>query len=153
MQRVHIDLYNTITETFRISKTIFNRIYACYSAINKLNLGLTWMISVLQDYISLVQFFPDGLFVLWGVREKLYSTIYCQIYFDVWRTWKESISFTFIQNIIHFVRSHQWRIQHFPEVGTPTLRGGSNIRFWENFPKTAWNWKNLDRRGASLAPP
>ena len=41
----------------------------------------------------------------------------------------------------------QWRIQNFPEVGAPTLQGGANIRFCQIFPKTAWNWKNLDPRG------
>ena len=37
-------------------------------------------------------------------------------------------------------------------------RGGANIRFWQIFPKTAWNWKNLDPQGvhvprAPLDPP
>ena len=41
----------------------------------------------------------------------------------------------------------QWRIQDFPEEGAPTSRGGANIQFCQNFPKTAWNWKNLDPRG------
>ena len=49
----------------------------------------------------------------------------------------------------------QWRIQDFPEEGAPTPQGGANIRFCQNFPKTAWNWKNLDPQGgrASLTPP
>ena len=44
----------------------------------------------------------------------------------------------------------QWRIQDFPEVGAPTPRGDANIRFCQKFPKTAWNWKNLDPRGARV---
>ena len=35
-----------------------------------------------------------------------------------------------------------------PRGGVPTLGGeGANIRFCQIFPKTAWNWKNLDPRG------
>ena len=36
-----------------------------------------------------------------------------------------------------------------------SLRRGANVRFCQNFPKTAWNWKNLGPQGgrASLAPP
>ena len=49
--------------------------------------------------------------------------------------------------------SIQWRIQDFPEVGTPSLQGGANILFCQIFPKTAWNWKNLDPQGASFALP
>ena len=41
-------------------------------------------------------------------------------------------------------RPLQWRIQDFPEEGAPTPQGGANIRFCQIFPKTAWNWKNLD---------
>ena len=41
----------------------------------------------------------------------------------------------------------QWRIQDFPKEGAPTPQGGANIWFCQNFPKTAWNWKNLDRGG------
>ena len=43
----------------------------------------------------------------------------------------------------------QWWIQDFPEEEAPTPRGGrgANIWFCQNFPKTAWNWKNLDPRG------
>ena len=41
----------------------------------------------------------------------------------------------------------QWRIQDYSEVGAPTLRGVANIQFCQNFPKTAWNWKNLDPQG------
>ena len=49
----------------------------------------------------------------------------------------------------------QWRIQDFPEEGAPTPQGGANIRICRFFPKTAWNWKNLDPQGgrASPAPP
>ena len=49
----------------------------------------------------------------------------------------------------------QWRIQDFPEVGRQPSRRGVNIRFCQIFPKTAWNWKNLDPRGGRvfLAPP
>ena len=43
----------------------------------------------------------------------------------------------------------QWQIQNFPEVEAPTLRGGPNIQFCQIFPKTAWNWKNLDRGGGA----
>ena len=35
----------------------------------------------------------------------------------------------------------------FPRGGGANSPGGTNIRFWQNFPKTAWNWKNLDPRG------
>ena len=52
-------------------------------------------------------------------------------------------------------RNH-WRIQDFPEKGAPTAggRGGANIRICQIFPKTAWNWKNLDpgRGGVPCAP-
>ena len=47
----------------------------------------------------------------------------------------------------------QWRIQDFPEVGSPTLGGGGNIRFCKICPKTAWNWKNLDPEGGTHPPP
>ena len=41
-----------------------------------------------------------------------------------------------------------------PRWGANSGGGGANIRFCQNFPKTAWNWKNLDPRGgASPAPP
>ena len=33
------------------------------------------------------------------------------------------------------------------------LPGGTNIWFCQIFPKTAWNWKNLDPGVASLMPP
>ena len=36
--------------------------------------------------------------------------------------------------------------------GAKSPGGGANIRFCHIFPKTAWNWKNLDRE-RSLAPP
>ena len=45
------------------------------------------------------------------------------------------------------MRWRQWRIQVLPEEGAPTPCGGVNIRFCQNFPKTAWNRKNLDHRG------
>ena len=47
----------------------------------------------------------------------------------------------------------QWRIQDFPEEGAPTPQEGANIRFWQNFPKTAWNWKNLGWGARPLHPP
>ena len=28
--------------------------------------------------------------------------------------------------------------------GCQLTKGGTNIWFYQNFPKTAWNWKNLD---------
>ena len=62
---------------------------------------------------------------------------------------------TFKESLLHCTTT-QWRIQDFPEEGAPTPQGGANIRFCQNFPKTAWNWKNLDPQGrgsASLAPP
>ena len=34
-----------------------------------------------------------------------------------------------------------------PRRGCQLPRGGANIRFCQIFPKTAWNWKNLDPRG------
>ena len=39
----------------------------------------------------------------------------------------------------------QWRIQDSPQEGVPTLRegGGSNIRFCQIFPKTAWKWEHF----------
>ena len=54
--------------------------------------------------------------------------------------------------VLGHVHTIQWRIQDFPEAGRQLSRG-ANIRFCQNFPKTAWNWKNLDPREASLAPP
>ena len=36
-----------------------------------------------------------------------------------------------------------------PRRGRQLSSGGPNIRFCQNFPKTAWNWKNLDPRGAA----
>ena len=49
----------------------------------------------------------------------------------------------------------QWRIQDFPRGGAPTLGGGgvADIWFCQIFPKTAWNWKNLDPGGPPLALP
>ena len=49
----------------------------------------------------------------------------------------------------------QWRIQDLPEEGAPTPWGHANIRFCQIFPKTAWNWKNLDPQGGarSSRPP
>ena len=50
---------------------------------------------------------------------------------------------------------HQWRIHYFPEEGRQPP-GGANIRICRNFPKTAWNRKNLDVRGGacpSRTPP
>ena len=43
----------------------------------------------------------------------------------------------------------QWRIQDFPEEGRQLSGGGANIRFCQIFPKTAWNWKNLDPQGGA----
>ena len=40
----------------------------------------------------------------------------------------------------------------FPRGGGAKPRGGANIRFCQISPKTAWNWKNLDR-GRPLHPP
>ena len=40
----------------------------------------------------------------------------------------------------------QWRIQDFPEEGAPTLK---EAIIWPFFPKTAWNWKNLDPQGGA----
>ena len=41
-----------------------------------------------------------------------------------------------------------------PRRGRQLPGGGANIRFCQIFPKTAWNWMNLDPGGrASLAPP
>ena len=37
--------------------------------------------------------------------------------------------------------TYQWRIQDFPEVVTPTTKGGADTRFCQISPKTAWNWK------------
>ena len=36
--------------------------------------------------------------------------------------------------------------------GRQLPRGGANIRFCQIFPKTAWNWKNLDPRGGGARP-
>ena len=36
-----------------------------------------------------------------------------------------------------------------PRRGRQLPRGAANIRFRQNFPKTAWNWKNLDPRGGA----
>ena len=44
-------------------------------------------------------------------------------------------NFSTIQLIV--ISLNQWRIQDFPEEGAPTLKGGANIRFCQNFPKTA----------------
>ena len=48
----------------------------------------------------------------------------------------------------------QWGIRDFSEVWCQPSGGrGANIRFCQIFPKTAWNWKNLDpRRGVPCAP-
>ena len=46
---------------------------------------------------------------------------------------------------------YQLRIQDFPEEGMPTVQGGANIRFCQIFPKTAWNWKNLDPQGGRVS--
>ena len=35
----------------------------------------------------------------------------------------------------------------FPRGWGANPPGGANIRFCQNFPKTAWNWKNLDGGG------
>ena len=35
----------------------------------------------------------------------------------------------------------------FPRGMGADSPGGTNIRFCQNFPKTSWNWKNLDPRG------
>ena len=56
------------------------------------------------------------------------------------------IFLTVFQKIKNIYRV-QWRIQDFPKMGAPTL-GGTNIRFCQIFPKTAWNWKNLDPQEA-----
>ena len=44
----------------------------------------------------------------------------------------------------------QWRIQDFPEEGRQLPRGGANIQICQSFPKTAWNWKNLDPGGVHI---
>ena len=42
----------------------------------------------------------------------------------------------------------------FPRGRGAKSPGGADIRFCQIFPKTAWNWKNLDPQGgASVAPP
>ena len=67
----------------------------------------------------------------------LYVCILCTHFF-------QKIQSRFINSV-----PQQWRIQDFPEVGAPTPQGGANIRFCQNFPKTAWNWKNLDPQGGA----
>ena len=45
----------------------------------------------------------------------------------------------------------QWRIQDFPEVGTPTPNVDVKSYYLANFfPKTAWNWKSLYPEGACV---
>ena len=48
----------------------------------------------------------------------------------------------------------QWRDPGFPRGGGANSPGGggANIRFCQNFPKTAWNWKNLDPQGGGARP-
>ena len=48
----------------------------------------------------------------------------------------------------------QWRKDPgFPRGGgANSPLGGANIRFCQIFPKTAWNWKNLDPRGGGARP-
>ena len=43
----------------------------------------------------------------------------------------------------------QWQIQDFPRGNGAKTPGGANIWFCQIFQKTALNWKNLDRVGAS----
>ena len=63
------------------------------------------------------------------------------------------ITFIYLIFFTPEVNHIQWRIQDFPEEGAPTPRGGTNIRFCQIFPKTAWNWKNLDPGGGGGARP
>ena len=64
-----------------------------------------------------------------------------------------------IQKIIKLaseIDNMQWQIHDFPKVGAPTPKVDVKSYYLVDFPppkKTAWNWKNMDFGGASLAPP
>ena len=60
-----------------------------------------------------------------------YELLYCNLYFQ--------------SPTVADTRGAQWRIQE----GAPTPQGGANIWFCQYFPKTSWNWKNLDPQGGA----
>ena len=56
-------------------------------------------------------------------------------------------------NMSSIFHSFQWRIQDFPEGGAPTAKVGAPTYYFRQFsPKTAWNWRNLDRKGGGARP-
>ena len=57
----------------------------------------------------------------------------------------------FIKSSIDTRSSGRSRIS--PRRGRQLPRGGANIRFWQIFPKNAWNWKNLGPGGGCPSCP
>ena len=47
----------------------------------------------------------------------------------------------------------QWRIQDFPQEGTPSPEGGRQPIIWPIFPKNCMKMKKFRAGGTSLAPP
>ena len=47
----------------------------------------------------------------------------------------------------------QWEVHNFPDGGSNSQGGGVSLIFGQISPKTAWKWKKLDLKGASLSLP
>ena len=67
--------------------------------------------------------------------------------------WNFYCTYIHVLCISRYGRPLQWWIQNFTEEGRQPFKWvggvGANIRLCQFFPKTAWNWKNLDPWGAS----
>ena len=77
------------------------------------------------------------------------------VLFQVLKTkyWKKLNSWFEKSHIYNLWIWYQWRIQHFPEEGSPNSRWGCHLLFGQKFPENCMKMKEFGPRGASLAPP
>ena len=97
----------------------------------------------------------DSIFHLKELFTDYYSILECHQTFQDLLLISSSISLLIRNKKVKNKRCYQWQIQHFPEGGAPTARvGAPTYYFSQFFPKTAWNWRNLDQKEGhvSLAP-
>ena len=62
-------------------------------------------------------------------------------------------SFWFPELILYEQRNITKEDPIFPEGGCQLPPGGHQYKILPNFPKSAWNWKNLDPKGVPSIPP
>ena len=100
---------------------------------------ITWVSDIEHDYIRNLKYQSYKQVLIYGFAHRTWNII----------LWRHLIRKTCCQAV---------EDPGFLREGGANSPGGANIRFCQIFTKTAWNWKNLDRRvggrgHASLAPP